>query len=261
MLPHHQQAIDRLTEHFADHPDFLALIIGGSIAKGWQAPDSDVDVVLIATNAEYARRQPDNQTHYFTTDFCDYEGGYIDGKIVDMAFLHAVAERGSEPARAAFDGAWIACSRIPDLAEVLAQITTYPEDTHIHKLQSFFAQLEAARWYIGEAEKRDQRYLFMRYGSEMVLYAARMVLAHNRILYPFHKWLLTALDHAPEKPGDLMQIIDELLVAPSKANADRLFECVNGFAAWPKPPEGWPARFMHDVEWTWREGHVYVADR
>jgi hypothetical protein len=260
MLVHHQHTIDRVTDHFTDHPDFRAVIIGGSIAKGWQAPDSDVDIMLVATDAEYARRAPENRFHYFTTDFCDYEGGYVDGKIVEMAFLRDVAERGSEPARSAFVGAWIVCSRIPDLAEVLAQITTYPEETHIHKLQSFYAQLEAAHWYVGEAEKRDQRYLLLRYTTEMVLFAGRMILAHNRTLYPYHKWLLTALDHAPEKPDDLLPLINDLLAEPSKANATCLYECVTGFADWPKPPEGWPTRFMHDVEWTWRDGCVPVAD-
>jgi hypothetical protein len=51
-----------------------------------------------------------------------------------------------------------------------------------------------------------------------------------------------------------------LLADPTKANATRLFECVTGFTEWPKPPEGWPSRFMRDVEVTWRTGDVYVAD-
>jgi hypothetical protein len=260
MLPHHQQAIDRVIAHFTDHPDFPALIVGGSIAKGWQAPDSDVDIMLVATDDAYARRLPDNQMTYFTTEFCDYEGGYVDGKIIDMAFLRDVAARGSEPARSAFVGAWIAYSRIPGLADMLARITTYPEETHIHKLQSFYAQLEVSQWYIGEAEKRNQRYLAMRYATDLVLFSARMILAHNRILYPFHKWMMTALDHAPDKPDDLVSIMDDLLAEPTKANAARLFECVTAFTDWPKPPEGWPARFMQDVECTWRKGDVYIAD-
>lgn len=32
--PHHQQAIDRLVEAYRDDPDYLGLIIGGSVAKG-----------------------------------------------------------------------------------------------------------------------------------------------------------------------------------------------------------------------------------
>ena len=32
--PHHQRAIERLTEAYVDDSDYLGLIIGGSIAKG-----------------------------------------------------------------------------------------------------------------------------------------------------------------------------------------------------------------------------------
>ena len=52
----------------------------------------------------------------------------------------------------------------------------------------------------------------------------------------------------------------DLLAEPGKTNADRLFDCVSGYAEWPTPPEGWPARFMQDVEWTWRDGTTPVAD-
>jgi hypothetical protein len=35
---------------------------------------------------------------------------------------------------------------------------------------------------------------------------------------------------------------------------------VVGFTDWPKPQEGWPSRFMTDVEWTWRVGRPALAD-
>lgn len=261
MQIHHQQTIDRLTDHLKDDPVFDALIIGGSLAKGWDRPDSDVDVVLIATDDEYARRLPENQMHYFTTDFCEYQGGYIDGKIVNRAFMLELAACGSEPARSAFVGAWITFSRWPELPDVLAQITIYPEATHTRKLQAFYAQLEAARWYIGEAEKRQQAYLLMRFTTEMVLFATRMILAHNRILYPYHKWMLTAVAEAPDKPADFLPLVETLLGQPTKAHADQLFDCLVDFAEWPTAPEGWGARFMHDSEWNWRDGQVPpVAD-
>ncbi|MBZ0308487.1 MAG: nucleotidyltransferase domain-containing protein, partial [Anaerolineae bacterium] len=66
MLPHHQQAIDRLTAHFQDDSAFLALIIGGSIVKGLARPDSDIDFMLVATPDEYARRVQQNAFQYFS---------------------------------------------------------------------------------------------------------------------------------------------------------------------------------------------------
>jgi predicted nucleotidyltransferase len=46
---HHQRAIDRLTEAYQDDPDFPAVIIGGSVAKGFARADSDVDFLIVAT--------------------------------------------------------------------------------------------------------------------------------------------------------------------------------------------------------------------
>ena len=43
IFDHHQRAIDRLADAYRDDPNFRALIIGGSIAKGCARPDSDVD--------------------------------------------------------------------------------------------------------------------------------------------------------------------------------------------------------------------------
>jgi proline dehydrogenase len=64
----------------------------------------------------------------------------------------------------------------------------------------------------------------------------------------------------PEKPDNLMELIDQLLNEPDKATADRFCEAILNFTTWDAPPEGWPARFMADTEWAWRTGKAAVAD-
>ncbi len=260
LYPHHQRAVERLIDRFKDDPNYLALIIGGSLVKGFGNEDSDVDFMLIATDEEYARRQSDRALTYYATDLCDYPGGYVDGKIVNVAFLEEVVNRGSEPARAAFEKVIVAYSHLPQLDDLLQRITAYPEATHTVKLQSFYAHLLAQQWFVGEAEKRDNKYLMMHAVSELVLFGGRLILAHNRMLYPYHKWFLRRLQDAPEKPDNLMALIDQLLNEPSKANADRFCEAILNFTAWPTPPEGWPARFMEDTEWAWRRGSAAIGD-
>ncbi len=258
--PHHQRAVDRVIDRFKDDPNYLALLIGGSLVRGYGDEGSDVDFVLIATAEEYARRRPDRALTYYAADLCDYPGGYVDGKIVDSAFLEEVADRGSEPARAAFEKVIVAYSRLPQLDDLLRRITLYPEAGHAEKIRSFYAQLQAMQWYVGEAEKRDNKYLMMHVVSELVLFGGRLILAHNRMLYPYHKWFLRKLQDAPQKPDDLMALIDHLLNEPTKANADRFCEAILSFTAWDVPPEGWPARFMEDTEWAWRYGKAALAD-
>jgi hypothetical protein len=145
----------------------------------------------------------------------------------------------------------------PRLHDPLKRITAYPEATHTAKRQSFYAPLLAMQWSVGEAEKGDHKYLMMHVVSELVLFSGRMILAHNRMLYPYHKWFLRRLQDVPEKPIALMALIDQLLNEPSKANADRLCEAILNFTA---PPEGCPARCLEDTEWAWRRGSAAVGD-
>ena len=44
MMEHHKQTIDKVIDHFKDDKRFLALIIGGSVAKGLEKADSDIDI-------------------------------------------------------------------------------------------------------------------------------------------------------------------------------------------------------------------------
>jgi len=260
MWEHHRQTVNRLIERFSEDSRFPALIIGGSLVKGYGRPDSDVDIVFVATDTEYASRLPKNQLHYYSTEECDYPGGYVDGKIVDLQFLREAAERGSEPARSAFTGAFLAYCHDPEVDILLKRIPVYPEDGHLEKVRSFIAQLLAWQWYAGEAEKLANTYLMHHAVSEILLYGGRLILAHNRILYPFHKWFIADLRKAPQKPDNLISLMDTLLNQPSKAAVDRFCESVLAFRSWEMPPEGWPARFMKDTEWTWRDGQVALPD-
>ncbi len=119
---HHQRAIDRLADAYRDDPRFLGLIIGGSVAKGFARDDSDVDFLIIATDDVFEDLQSKRDLFINRRDLCDYEGGFVDGKIINLAFLEAVADKGNEPSRAAFEGAFAAYSHIPGLDGLLEKI-------------------------------------------------------------------------------------------------------------------------------------------
>jgi hypothetical protein len=67
---------------------------------------------------------------------------------------------------------------------------------------SFYSQIIVYHWYIGEAEKRNDTYLTRRSAVDLVLFCGRLILAHNQMLYPYHKWFMRQLDKAPDKPDD-----------------------------------------------------------
>ncbi len=253
MYPHHERALQKVKAHFEQDPTVLALLFSGSLAKGWGSESSDVDIMLIVTEEEFARRVPKSEYLYFSTDFTDYEGGYVDGKFLSVSFLEEIAARGSEVARAAFYSVQIVFSRLPDLDQLIARIAVYPEAERDAKIKAFYSQVVVGGWFMKEADKRGDKYLTTRAAADLVLYGSRLILAYNHMLYPYHKWLMHEVARAPEKPEHFAGLVQALLDAPSPASADAFIEAINNFHDWGIPfPEVF-VNFLHDSEWDWRD--------
>lgn len=260
MHPHHQRTIERVTEHFRNDPGIIALIIGGSVAKGWEAENSDVDIVLVATDEEFARRAAASQILYFTRDFCDYEGGYVDGKFVDVAFLKEVADHGNEVARAAFYCTWVAFSHDPAVEALIKRIPVYPEAERDAKIKAFYSQVVVRNWFMQEGVKRGDKYLMTYAASEMALFGGRLFLAYNRMLYPYHKWLMHEVARAPEKPENFMALVGALLDNPGVETAQAYCDAITAYHDWGVSfPEVF-VNFTHDREWNWRGQRAPLHD-
>lgn len=260
MEAHHLKVIERLTGQFKDDPRYLALIVGGSLVKGRGEVNSDVDILLVASDEEYARCVATQEFWYLNREICDYPGGYVDGKIIDLQFLKDVAHHGSEPARAAFVGAFAAYSHISDLDDLLRQIPVYPEAEREEKIKAFYGQVQMLNWYVRDAEKRQMLYLSTHAASEMVFYAARLLLAYNRILYPYHKWLMYEVERTPEKPEHFMELADTLLTERNVKSAQAFWDCINNFRDWGTTYAEGLVLFMKESEWNWRDGRAPLQD-
>ncbi|HEY3782263.1 MAG TPA: hypothetical protein VGL56_14360 [Fimbriimonadaceae bacterium] len=259
MWDHHRRAVDRWVEHAQQIPDFLAVIVAGSLTKGYGLETSDVDGFIIVSEEEFARRKQTGELFFFNTDLCDYEGGYIDAKCVAPSFLEAVKERGSEPARSAFIGAEVPWSRISGLPELCLEILKYPEAGREYRMSRFVSQIKFAEFFAREAEKRGNPYLMNLAASKIVLFCGRLLLTHNRILYPYHKWLLRALADCPLKPEGIMELLDAFSRAPSAASASALAEVVLNYHPWPQA-EFWPNQVIRDSEWNWLDHEAPIED-
>jgi hypothetical protein len=248
-----------LTEFAQSNPDFLAVIVAGSLTKGYGTEKSDVDGFIIVSDEEFARRQATGELFFYNTELCDYEGGYIDAKCVSMDFIRAVRERGSEPARSAFLGAEVPWSRFGGLPELCLEIVKYPEEGREDRIRRFVSQIRFADFFAREAEKRDNPYLMNLAASKMVLFCGRLLLTHNRVLYPYHKWLLKALEGCPEKPLGVLELVDRVSREPSLENAVALEGAVLGFQDWPQVAF-WPNQVILDSEWNWLDHEAPVED-
>jgi hypothetical protein len=226
-------------------------VVGGSVAHGLARPDSDVDFLFVLDDAAIERRPA---VTFADKTVADYEGGYADVKLVTPGFIEEVAERGSEPARWAFRDAFAVWSRDDTIEAALAAAAEYPEAQREEKLRDFVAHAAIGAWYLGEAQKREDPYLTQYASSHLVLYAGRAVLAYNRMLFPFHKWFMSELERAPEKPGRLLDLADELLHAPTGTAAAQLVADVQDFTGIHPTMGENAASFMRRTEWSWRAG-------
>ena len=257
---HHQRAIDRLADSYRDDPRFLGLIIGGSVAKGYARDDSDVDFLIIATDAAFEECLRRRDLFINRRDLCDYDGGFVDGKIINLAFLEDVAEKGNEPSRAAFEGAFAAYSHVPNLDELLQRIPVYPEAGHDERVKAFYSMAFIQHWLFHEAERHGNRYTLTRAASQLALFAGRLILAHNRRLFPYHKWLPRTLESVSERPANLMASFNALIEDPRGEHATALFELIRNFQDWGVSDLEAYTWFMTDIEWSWMGGTTPIED-
>jgi len=236
------------------------LLLSGSIAHGFETPASDVDIMIFVSEEDHQRRSQDGQLHFFNMDLCTYEGGYVDGKYLSLDFVKQVLEKGSEPARFAFEGSQVLFSRVDGFEKDVRRIAQYPVAQKAERIMRFYAQFEAWHWYCGEAHRQGNMYLLGTAISKLILFGGRLILAHNEMLYPYHKWFLKVLERAEDKPLGLMSCIQALTQSPTADNVEAFYETVKAFQPWSGDPFRWPVQFMLDSELNWMAGDTPVDD-
>jgi predicted nucleotidyltransferase len=261
MRDHHRRAMERVVERFRHDERFLAVLLGGSVVRGLAIDTSDIDIMLVATDKEFAQRRQTGEFSYYYTEDCDYPGGYVDGKVLDVSFLREAADHGSEPTRASFSGVLIGFSRLPDLPELVRRIPVYQEAERAEKIEAFYGQIQlAARYFIPEGEKRHDPYLLMQSTANLCLYASRLVLAENRLLFPSHKRLMETLAKAPDQPERFQELIGALLAQPGAASAQAVLDSIEAYRDWGITFRQAVSREMQDSEWRWRTSRPDLAD-
>ena len=264
MYPHHTDAIKRICSKLQKDKKILAVVIGGSVAHGTAVPSSDIDIMIVIDDKNYEQRLKKKKTLYMglaALTSCRYKGGIVDGKYISLEFLKKVAQSGSEPARYAFKDSFVGFSRIEGLEQILNTITAYPVEQKKENMRSFCAQFESWHWYALEGIKKNNNYLIRHAVNNMVLFGGRIILNRNEILFPYHKWFLSAVESAPDRPENVMTLIDAVILTPDKKNIEALYRCIKKYQKFKLGLFEWPCIFMADSELAWMTGNVAVGDR
>ncbi len=260
MHRHHKETIGNVVRKLKADPGVMGIIVAGSLAHGFERKDSDVDLIIVVKDADYARRLRQGNFQYFERESCTYKEGYIDGKYTSLGMLRRTAKSGSEPARYAFKDARLAFSRDRRIGRVLKRIVRYPAREKRNRIRRFYAQLEAWRWYYYEGVKLGNAYLQMTALAKVILFGCRLILAYNGSLYPYHKWLLKEVERQKRKPDRISDLIAALTEKKQPAQLEAFYSAVKKFIRWRDGSFRWANQFMLDSELNWMKGDTPVDD-
>ena len=196
MYQHHLDSIEKMKEYFRPTEGIIALVLGGSVAKGNERPDSDLDALVILTPEAYAKKLAEGRTAECVFGHCTYEGGYFDVKYMTKDYIQAAAQHGSEPTRNSFVGARVLFSSDPEVAEILPKIGVFPLWEREDKMLSFYGNYRLNCGYFLKGCKAEG-YLRLLSVGQVVYSVYRMILQENEMLFPCNRRLEETVEAAP----------------------------------------------------------------
>ena len=224
MRKHHQESIEKLKEYFLPMEGLIAIILGGSVAKGTAREDSDIDAFVVLTEEKYRELESHCRLAEVIYDHCTYEGGYFDIKYKTKAILEDAAERASEPTRNAYVKAQVLYSIDDEIADIIGRIGSYPELYHSQKLSCFNANLRLNRDYFMNCIEPENHYMRAHSAHEIVYSVYRLILAENRVLFPSNRRLEEAVRSCPRRPDNMIELGNAFLTDVSKENCDKFID-------------------------------------
>jgi hypothetical protein len=227
-MRHHDQTIAAFTDHQAGLPDTVAVVVVGSVARGDERPDSDVDVYLVITDDAYAAAGRAGAIAYVSHTGVTYDGGYVDVKLASPGYLRAAVDHGDDPTRASFDSAQVTFDSTGELVGLLALMTELPDAAWSHRIYSYRAQLELyGGYFLGQAENRGDRFLLQHSAVHAGLAAGRCALAQHHRFFRGQKYLSRDLAGLTALPAGFLAAWTAMVEAPAAVAARRLTEIVD----------------------------------
>lgn len=260
---HHKEAVERYIEKVKVHKEVLAVILSGSLAKGIEKENSDIDLYVVIDDNAY--KTVDKKLQYCVTDheLCEYASGYIDAKLVSLSFLKAAVVHGSEPTRSSFTGSCVVYSKISEIYEIVEKIPVFQEDGWEERCSSYYAQIRVWGDYMyRNAVSKGNFFLEHRAVNEMVLFAGKYILCVNKVLFPCFKTMFEMIENCEHKPEKFIELSEDVLKNPTVEKVKNYTKMMKSFATVGKiiyPNEAVPV-FIRDSEWNWVNGTPSIED-
>lgn len=251
-MHHHELTIDAFAASQAPRPEVLGMVVIGSVARGDERPDSDVDVYLAVTDEAYAAAEQSGAVAYVSTVGVTYEGGYVDVKLASPRYLAEAADHGDDPTRASFEAGRVVLDRLGDLAGLVARMGELPDEVWGARIRAYRAQLALyGDYFLPQADGRGDRFLLSHSAVHASLAAGRCALAHHRRLFRGQKYLAGDIAALPELPGNFLdawwQVVDE----PSPGAARALVAVIDAWSGEPLTGDEALSNFITANELAW----------
>ncbi|GAA1974864.1 nucleotidyltransferase domain-containing protein [Microbacterium pumilum] len=251
-----ERALSAYVESVRDDPRTLAVVVVGSVARGSERPDSDVDVYLVVDDQRFAEESAAGRFAWIERWNIDYPGSYIDVKLASPSYLAAAAERADDPTRASFVGARAAFSRVDGLEQLIERITVLPDEVWSERVRSHVAQARLyGGYFLKQAVERGDPFLRQHAGLHLSLAAARAALAASRTLMPGPKYISRLIRDVPT-PDGFVAAWEQVVADPDIQTAGVLMRALDDWLGSELDPDDTLSVFIRDNELPWLRGGV-----
>ena len=261
MYPHHEESLKIMEKFFREKEGVIALVFGGSVAKGMERPDSDLDGMVIVSDERYEALRRENRTSESIFGYCTYEGGYFDVKYMTKEYLRQAADQGSEPTRNSFVKSRVLFSSDPEIEELVARIPVFQEKERDEKMLSFYSDLYMSYDYFWKA-CRPEGYMKIRTASEIVYCIYRLILQENRVLFPCNRRLEETVAGLENKPEGTVELCRQFCEEQTDELAEKIMSLYASWTTydWTKDPGQFYTQYCRDFEQWWLYPRPLLAE-
>lgn len=261
MLKHHEESIQNLIDYFKKDKDVVSIILGGSVAKGCERADSDIDAIVIVTQEKYNLLEKENKLSECIFGYCTYENGYFDIKYSTMEYLKQLSIRGSEPSRNALVGSKCVFGDNNKIQTLICEISKFQIKEKPEKMLSFYSAFNLNYGYFWGVSSNNP-YLRLKVCSDIVLFGLRLILQNNEVLFPCHKSLLDTIKKLSCKPQNIISLTNNFIASPNEDTKNEFVNAVLEFIEY-APPKNYDevlTRFIDDNELWWYKKRPVIAE-
>ncbi len=253
MYQHHKESLENLKNYFLDKEEVIAVIFGGSVAKGCERPDSDLDAMIVISDEAYEKRRKTNQTAETIKGYCTYPDGYFDLKYMTKQFLADAAAKGSEPTRNAFVKSQVLFSKDPEILKLVSKIPVFQKQEKEEKMLSFYADFWLNYYYFLKSCPVDG-YMKLHAVNEVIYSIYRMILQEHEILFPSNRRLEEFVQAISSDTAYLVSLGKACAKSQEMPDIDKFADCFLKMTSYKAPAEigNILSRYTTDFEQWWR---------